>query len=152
MAIFMFIELSPKETLKEKLYDYRFRIRGAIKPPEDIVIAAIDEKSLGRLRRWPWSRDKITQLVKRLTEEEAEIVVVDIKFEDGSSGWKILPKRPGSPYGVSTRRNQNRTTGCGRQEGCCNEGGGDKNTAPFVLFTVDQPLIVGTILGPGGIG
>lgn len=82
MAIFMFIELSPMETLKEKLYDYRFKIRGAIKPPGDIVIAAIDEKNLGRLGRWPWSRDKIAQLVKRLTEEGAEIVVVDIKFED----------------------------------------------------------------------
>jgi len=82
MAVFMCIELSPMEIFEEKLYDYRFIIRGTIQPPEDIVIAAIDEKSLRSLGRWPWSRDKFARLVKRLTEEEAEIVVVDIKFED----------------------------------------------------------------------
>jgi len=90
MAIFMFIELSPMETLEEKLYDYRFKIRGAIKPPEDIVIAAIDEKSLGRFGRWPWSRDKIARLVKRLTEEGAEIIVADIILSEGEKNDRIL--------------------------------------------------------------
>jgi len=66
------------KSLEGKLYDYRFKIRGVIQPPEDIVIAAIDERSLEKLGRWPWSRDKQAQLVKRLTEERAEIIVFDI--------------------------------------------------------------------------
>ena len=90
MAIFMFIELSPMETLEEKLYDYRFIIRGTIQPPEDIVIAAIDEKSLGRLGRWPWTRDKFAQLVKRLTEEGAEIIVFDIILSEGEKNDRVL--------------------------------------------------------------
>jgi adenylate cyclase len=80
MVVFSFIEFSPIETLEENLYDYRFKIRGPVTPPENIVIAAIDEKSLGNLGRWPWNRDKIAHLVKRLTEEGAEIIVFDIFF------------------------------------------------------------------------
>ncbi len=78
IAVLMFVKFSPVESLEEKLYDYRFKIRGAVKPSENIVIAAIDEKSLGRLGRWPWGRDKQAQLVKRLSEEGAEIIVFDI--------------------------------------------------------------------------
>jgi adenylate cyclase len=80
MVVFSFIEFSPIETLEENLYDYRFKIRGPVTPPENIVIAAIDEKSLGNLGRWPWNRDKIAHLGKRLTEEGAEIIVFDIFF------------------------------------------------------------------------
>jgi adenylate cyclase len=90
MAIFMFIELSPLETLEENLYDYRFIIRGTVQPLEDIVIAAIDEKSLERLGRWPWTRDKIAQLVKRLTEEGAEIIVFDIILSEGEKNDRFL--------------------------------------------------------------
>ncbi|MDP2971178.1 MAG: hypothetical protein Q8P64_18510, partial [Deltaproteobacteria bacterium] len=43
-GILMWIRFPPGEVLEDKLYDYRFKIRGAIKPPEHIVIAAIDEK------------------------------------------------------------------------------------------------------------
>src|SRR4030042_919011 len=78
-GILMWIRFPPGEVLENKLYDYRFKIRGAIKPSEHIVIAAIDEKSIGRFGRWPWSRDKIAQLVKRLSEGgAAELIVLDI--------------------------------------------------------------------------
>lgn len=77
-GILMWIRFPPGEALEEKLYDYRFKIRGALKPSEHIVIAAIDEKSIGKLGRWPWSRDKIAQLVKRLAEGGAEVIVLDI--------------------------------------------------------------------------
>jgi len=80
IAIFMLIKLLPMETLEEKLYDYRFKIRGTIKPSEKVVIAAIDEKSIERLGRWPWDRDKIANLVKKLAEAGAEIIVFDIFF------------------------------------------------------------------------
>jgi adenylate cyclase len=90
MALLMLIELPPMETLEEKLYDYRFKIRGTIKPPENIVIAAIDEKSLGKLGRWPWSRDKIARLVNRLNEEGSEIIVVDIILSEAEKNDRIL--------------------------------------------------------------
>src|SRR5512139_2843878 len=90
MAVSSFIEFSPMETLEENLYDYRFKIRGPVTPPENIVIAAIDEKSLGSLGRWPWNRDKIAQLVKRLMEEGAEIIVFDIFFFEKEKNDRLL--------------------------------------------------------------
>ena len=63
----MLMKLSPFEMMEDKLRDYRFKIRGAVKPPDKIVIAAIDEKSIERLGRWPWDRDRIGQLLEKLT-------------------------------------------------------------------------------------
>ncbi|MDI7261455.1 MAG: adenylate/guanylate cyclase domain-containing protein [Thermodesulfobacteriota bacterium] len=77
-AVLMRVQFSFLEVVEDKLYDYRFKIRGIVKPSEDIVIAAIDEKSIGKLGRWPWSRDRIAQLVKRLSEGGAEVIVLDI--------------------------------------------------------------------------
>ena len=54
------------------------------------MIAAIDEKSLGSLGRWPWDRDKIAQLVKRLIEEGAEIIVFDIFFFEKEKNDTLL--------------------------------------------------------------
>ncbi|HAK88617.1 MAG TPA: adenylate/guanylate cyclase domain-containing protein [Nitrospiraceae bacterium] len=82
LTVLMFLKLSPLESLEEKLYDYRFKIRGAVKQPDNIVIAAIDEKSIERLGRWPWDRDKIAALVKRLTEAGAELIVFDVIFSE----------------------------------------------------------------------
>jgi adenylate cyclase len=82
IAILMFLKLSPLETLEEKLYDYRFKIRGTIKPPDTVVIAAIDEKSIERLGRWPWDRDKIARLVEKLNDSGAEIIVFDVIFSE----------------------------------------------------------------------
>ena len=114
-GILMWIRFPPGEVLEDKLYDYRLKIRGALKPPEHIVIAAIDEKSIGRFGRWPWSRDKIAQLVKRLAEGGAELIVLDIIMSEpekhdlvlGDAIWEagnvLLPvafefdRKPGEP-------------------------------------------------------
>ena len=90
MAVFSSIEFSPIETLEENLYDTRFKIRGPVTPPDNIVIAAIDEKSLGSLGRWPWDRDKVAQLVKRLVEEGVEIIVFDIFFFEKEKNDTLL--------------------------------------------------------------
>ena len=75
-SLFMWIRFAPLEILEEKLYDYRFKVRGPLKPSEQILIAAIDERSIERLGRWPWSRDTLAQMVNRLVEEGAEVIVL----------------------------------------------------------------------------
>ncbi len=72
----------PLELVENKLYDADFRIRGPLKPPEEIVIAAIDEKSLERLGRWPWSREVISRLIDRLAAADAAVVGMDIIFAE----------------------------------------------------------------------
>jgi len=100
MAVIMFFELSPLESLEEKLYDYHFKVRGAVKPSGDVVIAAIDEKSLGSLGRWPWSRDRLAQLVKRLSEEGAEIIVFDNFFFEKEKNDRLLGQAIGQAGNV----------------------------------------------------
>jgi CHASE2 domain-containing sensor protein/signal transduction histidine kinase len=53
------------------------------KPPaDDIVIVAVDEKSLDLLGRWPWSRQIHAKLVDTLTRAGARAIVLDILFSE----------------------------------------------------------------------
>ena len=48
-----------REKLESKTYDLRLMLRNRLrvqKPLKDIVIVAIDEKSIAEMGRWPWSR------------------------------------------------------------------------------------------------
>lgn len=68
--------------IEAKLYDFRFRLRGTLKPPDSVVIAAIDEKSLKQLGRWPWSRKTLADLVDRLAQADAAVVAFDVIFPE----------------------------------------------------------------------
>ena len=48
-----------------------------------VVIVAIDHKSLGRLGRWPWPRARHAGLIDRLREAGAGPVAFDILFSEG---------------------------------------------------------------------
>ncbi len=53
------------------------------KPPaRDIVIVAVDEKSLDELGRWPWPRGIHAQLIDILTEAGAKAIALDILFNE----------------------------------------------------------------------
>ncbi len=70
------------EMLEQKTLDMRFLIRGSIKPGPETVIAAIDEKSINKLGRFPWPRSVWGRVVDRLTEEGARVVVFDVFFTE----------------------------------------------------------------------
>jgi len=54
-------------------------------PPEDVVIAAIDSKSLQELGRWPWPRDLQALLFQRLGTYDVKAAVIDILFNEESA-------------------------------------------------------------------
>ena len=79
------------------IYDTRLAITmpGGVDPR--VVILDIDERSLDKnaLGRWPWSRDKIASLLKKLFDEYGvEIIGFDVVFAepDESSGLPVLEK------------------------------------------------------------
>ena len=88
----MLLNLSPINALEDRLLDYRFKIRGAVKPPEDIIIAAIDEKSIDRLGRWPWDRDIMADVVKKLKGLGVRIIVFDIIFSEAEKNDTLFSK------------------------------------------------------------
>jgi adenylate cyclase len=66
--------------LENLLKNSHFKLRGPFTPGSDVIIAKIDEKSLDRLGRWPWSRHTMAKLVEKLNENEAEVIGFDIIF------------------------------------------------------------------------
>lgn len=50
--------------------------------PNDIVIVAIDETSLSKLGRWPWSRQLHADLIQRLIPEDTAAIGLDIVFSE----------------------------------------------------------------------
>ncbi len=76
--------------VEEKLLDLRFKLRGALPAAEVVVIAAIDEKSLARLGRWPWNRDQMARLVTKLDEAGAALIVFDVIFSEAEANDPLL--------------------------------------------------------------
>jgi adenylate cyclase len=70
------------EILEQKTLDARFLMRGAVVPGPETVIAAIDEKSINKLGRFPWPRSVWGRVVDRLTEEGAKVIVFDVFFTE----------------------------------------------------------------------
>ncbi len=61
-------------------YDIRLKISTPIPADETppIVIIDIDEASLKKDGRWPWSRLKIAQLVNKLTDNDVALITMDV--------------------------------------------------------------------------
>jgi adenylate cyclase len=73
------------EELEDRTLDLRFWIRGAEDPGADIVIVAIDEKSLAELGRWPWSRRIQARLVDRIKASGARLIGLDLFYSEPES-------------------------------------------------------------------
>jgi adenylate cyclase len=81
------------EQLDRIIYDARLRLTMPGRGDPRIVILDIDEKSLGEIGRWPWSRNVMARLVDRLFEQYGVAVVgFDIVWaeRDNSSGMQAL--------------------------------------------------------------
>lgn len=80
----LLLKPAPLETLEGILYDSRCRLRGGLTPPAQVLIVAIDEKSLERFGRWPWPRPVLTRLIERLSRAGAALIVLDLILSEGS--------------------------------------------------------------------
>ena len=70
------------EFMELKLYDLKFRFRGARPPSNEVVILAIDDDSIKKVGRWPWSREDIARLLKAVKEAGPKIIALDIIFAE----------------------------------------------------------------------
>lgn len=58
---------------------------GGGKSSDKVVIVQIDERSLARVGRWPWSRDRLATLVAAVRTAGADTVVLDMMFPEPDS-------------------------------------------------------------------
>ena len=90
MFFLALVESRPIDAFEEKLWDLRFKLRGPITPPDNIVILSIDEKSIERIGRWPWRREKIAELINRISSSNPKVIALDLIFSETSDTDKAL--------------------------------------------------------------
>lgn len=76
------------QSFEYKAYDFFSRHLGPDRPPEDIVIIAVDQESIDNMNtegmvQWPWPRQVYAPILKQLSEADA--VFIDIFFTEPSS-------------------------------------------------------------------
>lgn len=83
----LFVSGSPViQWLEDKSIDWRFAWRGPIAATGDVVVVALDDKSLSHEGRWPWPREKVAQLVHQIQSADPQVVVLDIIFSEPAAG------------------------------------------------------------------
>lgn len=76
---------SIEERLETLTLDYRFHVRNVLAKPlpsGQVVVVAIDEKSLKKFGRWPWTRTLTARLISRILSYEPAVFAVDIFFSE----------------------------------------------------------------------
>jgi adenylate cyclase len=87
------LPLGVLQRLDDIIYDARLRATMPATLDERIVIVDIDEKSLGEVGRWPWSRNRMAELVDTLfNQHQVALLGMDVVFAepDDSSGLRQL--------------------------------------------------------------
>jgi adenylate cyclase len=84
ISFFLYKQASPSlQQLDFRMKDARFRIRGPVKPDKDVVIVAIDHKSIKEIGRWPWSREVTGRMIENLaTHYGTKVTALDIVFSE----------------------------------------------------------------------
>lgn len=59
-----------------------FRLRGELPPPENIVVVAIDDASLQRIGKYPWSRRITAECLEKITAGKPSAVGLDIVYAE----------------------------------------------------------------------
>ena len=62
--------------------DWLMRARGPLPVPEDIAVVAIDEPSMARFGRFPWSRQVIARTIDALAAAHPKVIALDVLFTD----------------------------------------------------------------------
>lgn len=68
-----------------KMKDLRLLLRGPLTPPSQVVIVAIDHKSVKEIGRWPWSREITGDLIKGMSDYGVKVTALDMVFSEPQS-------------------------------------------------------------------
>ena len=77
--------------LEGEFLDLRFQIRGARDTANDIALVQIDDKSIEKLGRWPWSRQLFAEMVDRLSTDGAKVIAIDLLLSEKQESITLDP-------------------------------------------------------------
>jgi serine/threonine-protein kinase len=81
LLFLIFAETGVFSGFDRQAYNLGTRISSAKEPREDIVIVAVDDKSLQKLGAWPWSRDVLAQATLVLAQAKPRVIGFTIPFD-----------------------------------------------------------------------
>ncbi|MBI3017143.1 MAG: CHASE2 domain-containing protein, partial [Deltaproteobacteria bacterium] len=88
MLLASFLEYSPEripflKSLALKVnVDAKFKLRGNRPLSEDIVIVAIDDKSIEKFGRWPWNRTVLAEGLQKMAHANPKTIAFDMVFSE----------------------------------------------------------------------
>lgn len=79
--------------LRDRVFDSYQRWKPRVYRPSPVRIVDIDEESLGRIGQWPWPRTRVAEMVDRLRDKGAGVIVLDmvIAEPDRTSPARVIP-------------------------------------------------------------
>jgi len=134
-----------------KAFDLRMYAQGTRKPSGRVVIAAIDDKSIAQLGRWPWPRTVLARLTAALKSYNAAVVGFDLVFserdyydlqrERGADGARMSALRATAvsndeAFADAIRAQGNTFIGYSLQVG---SGDGNQEITPGFVDKIDAP-------------
>lgn len=69
-------------TIDNKILDLKFFLRGYQTPDEKVAVIAVDDESINQIGRWPWSREKMAELIENLMKYSPKALGFDIVFSE----------------------------------------------------------------------
>ena len=78
----MLIDPDVFKLVELKSLDFRFAFRGQAEHDRDVVIVSIDDKSISRIGKWPWSREKYAVLIDKVKQAGARVIAFDVYFQE----------------------------------------------------------------------
>ena len=94
-----FMDPYPVELLRLKAFD-GYQVYSERKPSETVTVVNIDEASIAELGQWPWPRDQNADLIYRLRDANAGIIVMPILFSEPDRAGEDLALAEALQYGV----------------------------------------------------
>jgi len=84
LMMILIIYYRPKfmEAVEAKAYDLRFQARGERSGAEEIVIVAMDERSIEKIGRYPWPRNFWARFFQNLAKYQPKVITLDVVFSE----------------------------------------------------------------------
>lgn len=124
-------------------YDLRLRTfaDGAPRSEQPILIVDLDEQSLAEVGRWPWPRDVVATLLRRLSDAGAAVVAFDVVFSE--------PERNPVDRILAIREDELGEALRARLQALAPTVDGDRILAATLADLDDMDVVLGAFLGQG---
>lgn len=88
----LFARFSFVEVLGNTLYDFNMKLTSDADSPSEIVLVNIDNDSIDKIGRWPWSRSELAKAITKINKGDPKLIGLNIIYSEPeeNSGLKVL--------------------------------------------------------------